>query len=50
MILDSVYDTEPEITPEMMRAQGDGDATLATQAHPTGGPITATVSKDDDDS
>ena len=43
MILDSVYDTEPEITPEMMRAQGEGDATLDTQAQPTGGPITATV-------
>ena len=43
MILDSVYDTEPDITPEMMRAQGEGDATLATQAEPTGGPITATV-------
>ena len=47
MILDSVYDTEPEITPEMMRAQGEGDATLATQAQPTGGPITATVDKND---
>ena len=43
MILDSVYDTDVEITPEMMRAQGEGDATLATQAEPTGGPITATV-------
>ena len=47
MLLDSVYETEPEITPEMMRAQGDGDATLATQTHPTGGPITATVDKSD---
>ena len=47
MILDSVYDTEPQITPEMMRAQGEGDATLATQPHPTGGPITATVSNQD---
>lgn len=49
MLLDSVYDTEPEITPEMMRAKADGDATLATQAHPTGGPITATVDKEDGD-
>ena len=52
MILDSVYETDVDITPEMMRAQGDGDATLATQQHPTGGPITATVdnsSQDDDD-
>ena len=49
MILDSVYETEPEITPEMMRAQGDGDATLATQQHPTGGPITATVDNSDQD-
>ena len=43
MILDSVYDTEPEITPEMMRAKGQGDAALAEQQQPTGGPITATV-------
>ena len=49
MILDSVYDTEPEITPEMMRAQGEGDAALATQQKPTGGPITATVDDSDDD-
>ena len=47
MILDSVYDTEPDITPEMMRAKGEGDATLATQAEPTGGPITATVDNSD---
>ena len=47
MILDSVYDTEPEITPEMMRAQGEGDAALATQPQPTGGPITATVDNSD---
>ncbi len=47
MILDSVYDTEQEITPEMMRAQGEGDATLATQARPIGGPITATVDGQD---
>ena len=43
MILDSVYSVEPEITPEMMRAQGQGDAALATQPQPSGGPITATV-------
>ena len=49
MLLDSVYETEPEITPEMARAKDDGDATLATQTHPTGGPITATVSDQDDD-
>ena len=47
MILDSVYDSEPEITPEMMRAQGEGDAALATQQQPTGGPITATVDNQD---
>ena len=47
MILDSVYETEPEITPEMMRAEGEGDAALETQAEPTGGPITATVDNND---
>lgn len=47
MILDSVYETEPEITPEMMRAQGSGDAALATQQQPKGGPITATVDNSD---
>lgn len=49
MILDSVYDSEPEITPEMTRAQGEGDATLATQPQPTGGPITATVDNSNQD-
>ena len=49
MILDSVYETESEITPEMMRAQGEGDAALATQQHPTGGPITATVDDQNQD-
>ena len=49
MILDSVYQDEPEITPEMMRAQGEGDAALATQQQPTGGPITATVDDQDQD-
>ena len=47
MILDSVYETDAEITPEMTRAQGEGDAALATQAQPTGGPITATVDNSD---
>ena len=50
MILDSVYDTEADITPEMTRAQGEGDAALATQQQPTGGPITATVDNSNSDS
>lgn len=44
ILLDSVYVADPEITPEMMRARESGEAALATQAQPSGGPITATVS------
>ncbi len=43
ILLDSVYTADPEITPEMLRAQGKGQDALAAQAEPTGGPITATV-------
>ncbi len=46
VLLDSVYTAEPEITPEMLRAKEPGEAALPTQAEPTGGPITATVSPD----
>ena len=44
VILDSVYDEAPEITPEMARATQPGAAALPSQAEPTGHPITATVS------
>ena len=44
ILLDSVYTTEPEITPEMLRVQEPGAAALNSQAQPSGGPITATVS------
>lgn len=44
VILDSVYDTEPEITPEMARATQAGQAALKEQTNPGGSPITATVS------
>ena len=43
VILDSVYDEEPNITPEMARATEPGAAALSAQAQPTGHPITATV-------
>ncbi|PQV64553.1 putative protein YrrD, contains PRC-barrel domain [Abditibacterium utsteinense] len=43
ILLDSVYTADPEITPEMLRAQGKGQDALASQAEPSGGPITATV-------
>jgi uncharacterized protein YrrD len=43
VLLDSVYDEIPEITPEMMRAQNKGQAALDDQQEPDGGPITATV-------
>lgn len=43
LLLDSVYDGTPEITPEMMRAQNKGQAALSDQQEPNGGPITATV-------
>jgi len=43
ILLDSVYDQTPDITPEMLRVQGTGEDALQTQAQPSGGPITATV-------
>jgi len=43
ILLDSVYDQTPDITPEMLRLEGKGGDALATQAQPSGGPITATV-------
>jgi len=46
VLLDSVYTVDPEITPEMLRVQEPGQDALPTQAQPTGGPITATVSPD----
>ena len=46
ILLDSVYEVDPEITPEMLRATQPGEAALPTQAQPSGGPITATVAPD----
>lgn len=46
ILLDSVYEADPEITPEMLRATAPGEAALPTQAQPSGGPITATVTPD----
>lgn len=46
ILFDSVYTADPEITPEMLRAQEPGEAALPTQAQPSGGPITATVAPD----
>ncbi len=43
ILLDSVYEADPDITPEMLRATAPGEASLPTQAQPSGGPITATV-------
>ncbi len=43
ILLDSVYNQTPDITPEMLRLEGKGEDALATQAQPTGGPITATT-------
>ena len=43
VILDSVYDEEPDLTPEMSRATEPGAAALPSQAQPSGHPITATV-------
>lgn len=43
ILLDSVYDQTPDITPEMLRVQGTGADALKTQAEPTGGAITATI-------
>ena len=46
VVLDAVYDTDPEITPEMARATKPGMAALPSQAEPTAAPITATVGPD----
>ena len=46
VLLSSVYTADPEITPEMLRASEPGENALLTQAVPSGGPITATVSPD----
>lgn len=43
ILLDSIYEADPDITPEMLRVTESGEAALPTQAQPTGGPITATV-------
>jgi hypothetical protein len=43
ILLDSVYTADPEITPEMLRAQGKGEAALEAQVEPTGSALTATV-------
>ncbi len=43
ILLDSVYDQSPDITPEMLRVQGKGDAALETQIEPTNEPVPATV-------
>lgn len=47
VLLDSVFEGDPEITPEMMRATEPGEDALDTQAQPSGGPITATVPQND---
>ena len=46
ILLDSVFTENPDITPEMMRLEEPGAAALDSQAEPSGGPITATVSPD----
>ena len=43
VLLSSIYHADPEITPEMMRVEGKGAASLESQQQPSGGPITATV-------
>jgi len=46
ILLDSVYTTDPEITPEMLRVNASGQAALEGQVQPTGEAITATVLPD----
>lgn len=46
VLTSAVYESDPEITPEMMRATQSGTAALETQVHPQGQPITATVMPD----
>jgi len=43
VLVNSVYDATPDITPEMMRATQPGVAALEEQVQPPGQPITATV-------
>ena len=43
VVLNSVYDATPDITPEMMRATEPGVAALPEEVRPQGQPITATV-------
>jgi uncharacterized protein YrrD len=45
ILLDSVYETDPEITPEMLRAQGKGEAALEEQVIPTGAAVTTPASQ-----
>jgi len=42
ILLDSVYDQTPDITPEMLRVHGKGDAALESQVEPTSEPATVT--------
>lgn len=46
ILLNSVFDQEPEITTEMMRATQSGDAALPSQQHPMREAHTATVAPD----
>jgi uncharacterized protein YrrD len=43
ILLDSVYDQTADISPEMLRVQGKGDAALESQMEPTGEPTTVTT-------
>ena len=43
VLLSSVHDAMPDITPEMMRVESKGEAALEGQQQPSGGPIAATV-------
>ena len=43
ILLDSVYDQTPDISPEMLRVQGKGDAALETQMEPTDEQAPSTV-------
>ncbi|BCM91669.1 hypothetical protein IAD21_03544 [Abditibacteriota bacterium] len=43
ILLDSVYDQTPDITPEMLRVHGKGDAALETQIEPTDEQVPTTV-------
>ncbi len=47
ILLDSVYHADPDITPEMLRLDGKGEAALENQAEPSGGPLTATLLPDE---